>query len=389
MTNKKSLKNYVLLLSLFIYALIFFLLIVSHAPNYALTISGMVVCVATIAAYFCYGFQSYGLNEIRKKIIIEVLIGVVAYFTITYGLGMFTGFLKNSYSLRMGAIIKHSFIPLVAAVALEFFRYMFISSNRDSKGWIVVGTIIITLMDVILNYITFGSSLVEVFVYLSVIVLPIIFRNAFLSYVSYQVGYEACLVYIIPITLYKFFVPVLPDLGNYLTCITGITLPSMLFIYGARMITEFLDGKENKLKVMKVVLIDMPLVIFFTVLVGLVSGYFTYHLVGVEESNISPKINKGDAVMLYRNFDKSDLHIGDIIAYKSDDKIIIDRIANIKEENKVLKYYFIKEKNEDAEDSYRVMNIDDIMGKYIFRIKKIAWPTIKFKNFIRGDVNEG
>ena len=163
----------------------------------------------------------------------------------------------------------------------------------------------------------------------------------------------------------------------------------MIFIYAARMINDFLNESESKLKVMKIVLIDIPIVIVFTVLVGLVSGYFSYHLIGVEESNISPKINKGDAVMLYRNIDKTDLHVGDIIAYKSDDKIIIDKIANIKEEKDEIKYYFIKEKNEGAEDSYRIMNIDDIMGKYKFRIEKIAWPTIKFKQFIRGDVNEG
>lgn len=389
MTNKKSLKNYIILLSLFIYSLIFFILIVSKVPNYALTISGMVVCVTAIAAYFCYGFQKYSINEIRKKVIFEVLIGIVLYFTITYGLGMFTGFLKNSYSLRVDAIFKHTFIPLVSAVALEFFRYMFISSNKDSKGWIVVGTIIITLIDVVLNFVHFNSTLAETFVFLSVIVLPIIFRNAFLSYISYQTGYEGCLVYIIPITIYKFFVPVLPDLGNYLTCITGITLPAMLFIYAARMITEFLNDKESKTKVIKVVLVDIPLIIVFTVLVGLVSGYFRYHLVGVEESNIAPKIKRGDAVMLYRDIDKNDLHIGDIIAYKSDNKIIIDRIANIKEEGNSIKYYFVIEKTEGEEDKYRVMNIDDIMGKYKFSIRKIAWPTIKFKEFIRGDVNEG
>lgn len=388
MSNSKSWKNYLFLTSILLYAIIFFLIIVPKYPNQSLTISGIFTCIITVVAYFQYGFQNYNINSIRKKIITTVLVALIIYFTIIFTLGIFTGYLHNSYSLKPMQILKHVSIPLISAVALEFFRYIFISANKDKKSWIILSTVMITLLDIIINYVKVGDSLVQIFVYLSVIVLPIIFRNALLSYITYQTGYEACILYIIPITLYKFFVPVLPDLGNYLTCVVNITLPSMIFIYIARMINDFLNDNESSVKIVKVLLLDIPLVIIFTILVGLVSGYFSYHLVGVEESNLGPKINRGDAVMLYRNIKEKDLHVGDIIAYRTTEKIIIDRIANIKEEKGEINYYFVTQKNEGEEDSYRIMHIEDIMGKYKFRISKIAWPTIKFKEFIQGDVNE-
>lgn len=389
MKGNKSIKNYLFLTSILIYSIIFFLVIVPHYPNQSLNISGIFTCVSALIGYFVYGFQKYNINSIRKKVINTVIIALVFYFTIIFTLGIFTGYVKNSYSLQPLTVLKHIFIPLISAVALELFRYIFISANKDKKSWIVLATVMISLLDVIINYVKVGDSLVQLFVYLSVIVLPIIFRNALLSYITYQTGYEACLIYIIPITLFKFFVPVLPDLGNYLTCIVNITLSAMIFIYTARMINDFLNDNESSVKIIKVLLLDIPLVIIFTILVGLVSGYFSYHLIGVEESNLSPKINRGDAVMLYRNITEKDLHVGDIIAYRTPEKIIIDRIANIKEDNGSRNYYFIMEKNEGEEDSYRIMHIEDIMGKYKFRIRKIAWPTIKFKEFIKGDVNEG
>ena len=388
MSNKKNLKNYGLLFSIFVYVLIFFLLIVKYIPNYSATITGVFTCLITFAAYACFGFQKYEINKLRKKIMIEVIVGVIIYFSLIYILGMFTGYLKSSYSLNILSIVKNMFIPLVSIIALEMFRYIFISTNRDSRAWVITSTVIIILLDIVINFVNIGPTLVQFFIYASTIVLPIIFKNIFLSYTSYQTGYHSCLLYVIPLCIYKFIVPLFPDIGNYLTCIVGITLPSMLFVYEARFISEFLNEKESKLKPIRVLLVDVPIVIIFTIFIGLISGFFTYHLIGVERSNISPTINRGDAVMLLRNLKEDDLKKGDIIAYRGEKEIIIDRIADVKEKDGEKEYYFVVEKNEGADDTYRTMNIDEIMGKYKFRIRNIAWPTIKFKEFIKGDVNE-
>lgn len=387
MANKKRLKNYLVLLSIIAYVLIFFLLLVKKIPNYSAIITGVFTCVITFVAYSCYGFQKYNINEVRKKVLIEVFIGVIVYFTVFFILGMFTGYTKTSYSLEILSIIKHMIVPLISVVALEFFRYMFISSNRDSKGWVFTSTLVIMGLDVAINFVNVGSTLAQLFIYLSTIVIPIIFKNIFLSYTSYQTGYHSCLLFVIPLCIYKYFVPSFPDVGNYLTCILGVTFPAMLLVYEARIISEFLNEKENKLKVFKVLLIDVPIVIVFTIFIGLISGYFSYHLIGVEESNLS-EISRGDAAMLYRDIKDSDLKKGDIIAYMGEEKIIIDVISEIKEEDGEKVYYFVIEKTGDDEIKYRKMHIEEIMGKYKFKIRKIAWPTIKFKEFIKGDVNE-
>lgn len=389
MTSKRSIKNHFLLLTLFIYVVLYFALIVNYIPNYANTINGLFISLITFIAYILNGFQKYSINEIRKKIIIEIVVALFVYFTTIYCLGMFTGFLKNSYSLSILSIIKHTIIPLVSVIALELFRYIYVSSNKDSIPKIILGTFVIILFDIVLNYSVVGSSLFEIFIYLSVIVLPIIFKNAVLSYLSYQTGYHSCLIYVIPLSIYKYFVPVFPDIGNYLTCIVDITLPSMIFIYAARMITEYLNEEESKIKPAKIMLIDVPLIIVFTVLVAVVSGYFSFHLIGVDTSAISPTVDRGDAVMLFKNIELDDLEPGDIIAYEGNDEIIIDRVSDKKIQGNDIKIYVTSEINEGEEDTYRIVTDEALIGVYRFRIRKIAYPTIWFKEFIRGDKDEG
>jgi len=389
MEEKKGVKNYGIILSILIYALVYFLVIVKQIPNYAAIINGLFICVVTFVGYLLYGFQKYSLNEIRKKINKEVIISLVVYFTIINILGIFTGFLKNSYSLEIISILKHTIIPLVSVVALEFFRYMYVTSNKDSIPKVMLGTIAIMLLDVAISYYNFGSSLVAIFVFLSVTVLPIIFKNAVLSYLTYHVGYHAGLLYVIPLAIYKYFVPVLPDLGNYLTCIVNITLPSMIFIYASRMINDFLNEKENKLNIFRIMLLDIPLVFIFTVFVGLISGYFSYHLIGVNTSAISPRVERGDAAMIFKDYKYEDIKKGDVIAYKGDHDYIIDVIADKKRDGEKVTLYIKTEINEGEEDTLREITEDEIVGIYKFRIRKIAYPTIWFREFIRGDANEG
>lgn len=389
MTSTRNIKNHFLLLVMFVYVILYFALVVNYLPNYSTAINGLFISAITFVAYMLNGFQKYSINKIRKKVIIEVAIAVVVYFTSIYFLGVFTGFLKNSYSMGFTSIIKNMIIPLISIIALELFRYIYVSNNNDSIFKVIFGTCVIILFDIVLNYYVFGSSLYDLFIYISVTVIPIIFKNMLLSYLAYHIGYHACLMYVIPLSIYKFCVPVLPDLGNYLTCVVNITLPSMIFIYAARMITEFLNDQESKVKPLKVGLIDIPLIIIFTMLIAVVSGFFKFHLIGVNTSAISPTVDRGDAVMIFKDIKPDDLEPGDIVALKGKDEYIIDRISDKKVEGNKVKLYVTTEVNEDDEDTYRLLGEDEILGVYRFRIRKIAYPTIWFKELLRGDKNAG
>lgn len=392
MSEKRKKSNTIILSSIIVYILIYFLLIFRFIPNYAPIINGGFVIVITLVSYFMYGFQHCGINKIRKKIIIEVLIGVAIYFALIYILGLATGYMKNSYSLRLTSIIKNSILPLLSIVSFEFLRYIFISANKDSKELIVYFTIALILLDVVLNFYGINPTLVAVFIYLSVKVLPIIFKNIVMSYITYQVGYHSCIIYVIPLCLYKFIMPYIPNLGNYLYAVLDITLPSLIYMYASKMIATQLDDKRTTWEIIKIFLINIPLTFVFVIFVGLISGIFKYHLIGINSSAIDPKIKKGDAVIINKKYKYEKYKEGDIIVYKADKKFIIDEISKKEiDEDGNTKLYITLEYNEDenVEDIYKEIDKDILVGKYNgFRVAKIAYPTIWFNEFIKGDVHE-
>ena len=390
MSESRKRNNIIIISLILVYILIYALFIFTNFTKYIKVINCLFISLVTAMSYFMYGFQQCSINKIRKKIIIEVGIAILLYFIITYTLGIFTGYYKNIYSLKIISIIKNGLLPLITVIALEIFRYIFVSSNRDSKSTIVWATLAIILFDVATSYYKIDHTLVALFIYFTVKVLPKIFKNVVLSYLTYQVGYHSCLIYVIPLCIYKYILPAFPNLGNYLTCVIDITLPSLIYIYSARMINDNLSERKNYLRIIKVIFLDIPLILLFTISIGLISGYFKYHLIGVDTSAISPKINRGDAVMIYKDINYEDYNENDIIAYTQDDKIIINRISKKEEtENGYVRLYITTEINEDEDDTYQVLFEEEIIGKYNnFKIPKIAFPTIWFKEHIKGDVNE-
>lgn len=394
MSDSRKRNNTIILGAIFVYVFAYFLLIFRLVPNYATIINGIFTLVLTVSAYFMYGFQHCGLNQTRKKVILQVFIGLIIYFALIYILGLSAGFMKNAYSLRLSSIVKNAFLPVLSMIALELFRYIFVSANKDSKETIIYVTIAAILLDIVLNYYGIQGSLAAIFVYLTVKVLPIIFKNIVMTYLTYQVGFHPCVLYVIPVSLFKYVLPYIPNLGNYLYSVIDISLPSLIYIFTSKAIRDELSEKESLWEYIKIYVFIIPITIIFSVVIGLVSGIFNYHLIGINTSAVSPKIKRGDAVMIYKNIKYETYKEGDIIVYKSNNKMVIDEIAKKdKDENGNVSLYVMDDitikENDEVDYKYKYIGKDILVGRYDnFKIAKIAYPTIWFNDFIKGDVHE-
>ena len=389
----KNKKNIILIVLLIIYIPLFFLIISKSLIKYTSLINCMYIILLAMISKTMFGFKKEKIDNFKFKTIIMIFITLLMYFTIYYLLGLIVGYQVNGYSLKVTSVIKNSIIPLLSVISLEIFRYIVVSSNKESKSNIIIYFILITLFDIILNYYGIEYSLIKFFIYLTVNILPIIFKNILLTYLTKNIGYKACLIYVIPLCIFKYFVPSFPNLGNYLTCVLGITLPTLVYIYSSRFISNRLKEQSTLtriLKLLKTIIIEIPFIIFIILIVGLISGVLSYQLIGIDTSNISKKIDKGDLVLIYKNLNYNDYSKGDIIVYKNNKKIIIDIISKIEENdygNK--KIYVTKEINEGKENKYYYVDKESIIGIYNnFKIKKIAYPTIWFKELIGGNINE-
>ena len=110
------------------------------------------------------------------------------------------------------------------------------------------------------------------------------------------------------------------------------------------------------------------------ILLILVFGIGPYKLVGIKSGSMSPKINVGDAVLIYKNVDKKKLKKDDIIAYESQDKeLVVHRIIRI---NKDGSYMTKGDFNNTADNKF--VKFKQIKGIVKFKIPYIAYPAVYF-----------
>ncbi|MBR3116618.1 MAG: hypothetical protein IKF36_01935 [Bacilli bacterium] len=383
-------KNRVIISSMIFYLILFFTLIFLLLPNYATLINGIFVLALTVSSFLMFHYKKLEVNEYESKITRLVFISILVFFTIIYLLGIFTGYGRSVFSVDFISIMKNAFIPLTTVILLELFRYMFISNNKGNKHVTRVITILIIFLDIAINLYRFDLTISNIFIFLTVTVLPLVFKNIMLSYITKNVNYVPCLIYVIPLCLYKYIVLYKPLLGNYLSSVLFIALPALIYIYSSRIISSKIEGKKGMsvLRVVRIFVLDIPLILCFTIFIGLISGYFKYHLIGVENSTIS-YIKRGDAIMIDKSYSYRKYEKGDIIAYKDGKKNIIATVSRVEKDNyNNIKVYITTVINTESKDTYKLIEEDNVLGKYVnFKIDYIAKPTVWFKEHVTDNLN--
>ena len=145
--SKRNVKNCFLILTIFVYAIIYRLFIFTHALKYSESITAAVIILLTFFAIKLLGFQKNKKTKIKQYITNVTITIIVLFFVLSYGLGLVVGFLKNAYSLTFPSIIDNIFSPIVIIIGSEIFRYVIVSSNKDKKYVVVLVTIAITIFE--------------------------------------------------------------------------------------------------------------------------------------------------------------------------------------------------------------------------------------------------
>ena len=104
--------------------------------------------------------------------------------------------------------------------------------------------------------------------------------------------------------------------------------------------------------------------------------------IAIVSNSMANVFTKGD-VVLYSNYQT--LQINDIIVFQSQNKIMVHRIVNIKEQNGK-KYYQTKGDQNKTIDNFLVRE-EQILGIYRFHIKYIGYPAISFQDFLESEVS--
>lgn len=373
--------NYIILTILLIYNIVYKFVILEFCRNEESIITSVFFILLFIISIGMYGVSKSKLNPTKKKIVIITIITVIIGIAITYAVGAFVGFLKNGYSLAPLNIIKNIATPIFIVVFMELFRYNAIRANKDKFKIIVLITILLTILEMqMTSAVVTNWGLKEIFIVTTTLIIPAIAKNMLLSYLTYEVGYQPCLIYRLILELYIYFVPYLPHFGDYLNSMFGLIMPMVIFVYASREIGDHEEGMQQEFVTKKSRLIEIPIYIFIFIVIALISRVFPIFALGVGSESMTGAINKGDAVIAIK-VAKENISENDVIVFQAQDKILIHRVVEIEKINGIEHYRTKGDVNGTRDDIDITM--DNIYGKVKFRIPYIAYPSVWLTEFIR------
>lgn len=312
-----------------------------------------------------------------KNVMFEISIFIISFFLLYYLLGLLIGLAKNPSYLNFYGL-KVFIIPLIIYTILrEILRYNMLNKagNNTLCSIMVVNVFIVLDMAYIIDYTSaVGKNSILKLIALSI--LPIISRNISYSYISKKMGYKPIIAFDLIFGIYPYLISIVPNPSEYIVAIIQLVAPVIFAFNMLKFITKkedkFIDSTSYK-KTLKSSILPTIIVI---ILVYFYSGYFKYHAVAIATGSMTPKIKKGDVVLIDKKYNYESLKEGDVIAFKKDNYIIVHRIIKKIKTNNSYAYYTKGDANNSIDDILIEKNI--YVGKEITKIPGIGYPTVWF-----------
>ncbi len=323
---------------------------------------------------FIFGFEK-DKHRYTKNVIIEIFIILLMFFIIFYLFGLIVGFVKNNSYLNFYGL-SNIIIPIFITIILkEVLRYEILMKASDNKLLIILSCILFIIFDLFNSFsLNDFSSKYNIFLFISLNLIPTISNNIVCTYLSIKSGYKPLIFYQIIIQLYSYILPIIPDVSEYIVSLIGLLLP---IIIGRKIYNDFrVENDEyivrNYKKKDYLILGFSSFIVIF--LVYFCSGYFKYHVIAIASGSMHPYLNKGDLVVIEKINKDSKLKKGMIIAYKYNGVTIIHRINRVVKINNE-DIFYTKGDSNNEEDKYKVKK-SMISGIVKGNIDYVGWPIV-------------
>ena len=320
----------------------------------------------------------------KKDVLLNIIIFLLMYYFITYFLGLFSGFVKSSYSLSFINIIKNTF-PVIALILIsELMRYVLFNKTKRNLPCLIIGCLLFVMVDVnTMVHIYDVKTALGITKMICLVVFPSITKNIFLTYLTMKVGYKNGIIYRLITELSTYLLPIFPDFGEYINVLLKTVLPiaimarlnNMFNYYSVRKIK---DSRYNNRKLVLYSVITFALL----TIVLLTSGLFTYQALTIGSGSMSPAIEKGDVIVLksMKNEEARKIKKGDVLVYNHDNKIIVHRVIKKSNNGETISFKTKGDYN-NAKDSWTVEQ-EDVIGIVKFRIRWIGMPTVALNELL-------
>ena len=364
---------------LLIFEVVIFIILLMNSFVFNI-LSSYTTCVllglTLVALKLLFGFER-DKHRYLKDLLLEVFIFVFIFLMLFYLLGTLISFYTPNNYLTSYSIINIIIPLIIYIVLLEITRYTIMCKAEGSKLLFVTSVLLFVMFDITTAlYVRNFSTNYSIFLFLALTLLPSLSLNAVFSYFVTKTGYKPFILYSLIIGLYPYVLPIVPNANYYVTSVIGFVLPLLL---GYRLFLfyknePYIELNRDYRKIRKTPFIVSGLIT--VVLVYLTCGYFHYWAIAVASGSMSPKIKKGDAVIIEKvdNDKCNTLKKGQVIAFNYNNKIIVHRLIEIKNDGKKCYFYTKGDANSKKDNFY--LDEKNIIGVVNIKIPYIGIPTV-------------
>ena len=317
-------------------------------------------------------------------ILLIITISILFYYAITYFLGFFSGFYYTSYSRKILTMIMNTVSGLLVIISIENIREVLIKNNAYHKSIVWLTPIICFLLEVptLVNFRLFHTR-VDIFSAFLVKLLPALIKNFTLTYITYKSNKKNSILYQALLTIPAYFVPVFPNLGEFISIVVNITLPILILVLIMNISTikfeKVINSRNLQHKKIIIRIFNVLMVLIVLIMIYLNCNLFRFTSLAIGSTSMQGSIDKGDIVIIDKH-DKSPKE-NDVIAFREQGRIVVHRMVNIKD-FKTVNYYITKGDANNDVDAWYVAK-ESIVGTVKLRIRWLGWPTVALSELLQ------
>ncbi len=317
----------------------------------------------------------------REGIVWWSIIFAIIFIAVQICAGLFFSFGKSPYSHTVPGILLNILSIGSMIIGRESARFYIVNTfvKKERLVLIIFFSIFMTLPEYPVTKFTGLSGLQEAVEFLAQHLLPDLCQSLLATYLSFIGGIIASASYMGILQGFHWLSPILPNLNWVATALIGVMCPVFffaaiqnIFLKEKRMLKRN-EKKEGILGWMVTSLLSIG-IIWFSV------GVFPIYPSVIATGSMEPLIMPGDVILVekVRNEKEIDkLKKGDIIQFRMEDFLVSHRIIEIVEGQNG-KGYRTKGDNNNTEDTDLVLP-ENVKGRVVQIVPKIGWPTLLLK----------
>lgn len=333
-----------------------------------------------LAAAIAHAMRRGQKDRIRHKsdralVIASVLsVWFVAYFLS----GFVTTFVHNAIASSWLSVGVNALSFGATVISVEYTRYvlMLLAGRRNVIWFGIIVSIVFAVQQVNLLQIADVGSLVEVVKFVITYVVPALINSFLLTYLAVATGFGPQLLYALVTVGLTVVPPILPKYDWYMTSMSAILLAVATYIAVDRSVGENDETRRRRRYRRPKIAFDIAFTLMMVALVLFMTGFFTYKPVVIMSNSMVPVFSRGSIVVVQRLGSPMDIHIGDIIQYQTEDKIITHRVVAIDtaDDDSGDRVFTTKGDNNPSRDT--PVNQSHVIGIVRSTVPYVGYPTV-------------